>query len=61
MSFWAVVFVVLMILALFGSWWAYYPGPGRPVWAPAGGFFLLWLCLAILGYIVLAAPTVVVR
>jgi uncharacterized membrane protein len=61
MSFLAVVFVVLMILALFGSCWAYYPGPSRPAWAPAGGFFLLWLCLAILGYIVLGGSHPVVR
>jgi hypothetical protein len=52
-SFLAVVFVVLMILAMFGSFWAYYPG--------TGGYFLLWLCLAILGYIVLGASQPVVR
>lgn len=61
MSFLAVVFVVLMILAMFGSFWAYYPGTGGPAWAPWGGYFLLWLCLAILGYIVLGGGQPVVR
>jgi hypothetical protein len=49
MSFLAVVFVVLMILAACGGGYAYRPETGHWVWG--GG--LLWACVAILGYIVL--------
>ncbi len=49
MSFLAVVFVVLMILALCGGGYGYRITPGQWVW----GGFLLWVCVAILGYIVL--------
>lgn len=49
MSFLAVVFVVLMILAVCGGGYGYRVGPGPWVY----GGFLLWLCVAILGYIVL--------
>jgi formate-dependent nitrite reductase membrane component NrfD len=56
MSFWAVVFVVLMILALFGGGYAYRSSQ-QPI-AYVGGWFMLWLCVAILGYIVLTGVDV---
>ncbi len=49
MSFLAVVFVVLMILCLFGGGYGYRQGPGPWVW----GGLMLWICVAILGYILL--------
>ncbi len=49
MSFLAVVFVVLMILCLVGGGYGYRTGPGPWMW----GGLLLWVCVAILGYIVL--------
>jgi hypothetical protein len=53
MSFLGVVFVVLMLLALFGGGWSNYD---NNVFNFRGfsGLFILWLCVAILGYIVLA-------
>ena len=49
MGFLGTCFVVLMILAICGGGYGYRTGPGPWVW----GGFLLWLCVAILGYIVL--------
>jgi hypothetical protein len=54
MSFFAVIFVVLMILALFGGGYAWRPIGPTPNYGPFGAWFMLWLCVAILGYIVLA-------
>ena len=55
-----VIFVVLMILALFGGGWGAYEGdtfkPHR-----FGSFFLLWLCVAILGWVVFNGPGPPVR
>lgn len=57
MSFWAVVFIVLMLFWLvFGCYWGW--EPARPV--GIGTTILPWACVAILGYIVLAAPAMVV-
>ncbi len=55
MSFWAVVFVVLMLIWLFGGAVAVWPAqPNGPrMYYPIGGHFLAWLCVAILGYLVL--------
>jgi hypothetical protein len=54
MSFWAVVFIVLMIVWLLGGC---YVGRGRPDYGPSilGYTILLWACVAILGYIILGA------
>jgi hypothetical protein len=58
MSFWAVVWVVLMILWLFGG--GYYNGtqsnPNWPGWAVSG--LLPWVCVAILGAISFGALSV---
>lgn len=60
MSFWAVVFIVLMILWLFGGAWSHWPPAGNPpVFGPIGAHFLAWCCVAILGYIVLTTPVIV--
>lgn len=54
MSFWAVVFVVLMILWLFGvSYLTYDPARG-PV--SLGGTLLPWACVAILGAMQFGGP-----
>ena len=51
MSFWAVVFVVLMILWLFGGCYTTYdPSKGA---VSLGGTLLPWCCVAILGAIIL--------
>jgi hypothetical protein len=56
-GFWAVVFVVLMLFWLVGgSYWAY--EPARPYLL--GNTLLPWLCVAILGYIVLTGQVVAV-
>ena len=41
MSFLAVVFVVLMILALCGGGYAYFPAGAAPNYGPFGSYFLL--------------------
>lgn len=53
----AIIFVVLMILALFGGGYAYRPVGATPDYAPLGSWFLLWLCVAILGWIVLGGAS----
>ncbi len=61
MSFLAVVFVVLMLFWLLcGVYGAYNPGPGPWLY---GNALIPWLCVAIIGYVVLAGggATVVVR
>ena len=54
MSFLAVVFVVLMVIGLVigGAGYNFRENPNGPIFV-FGNFFLLWLCVAILGYIVL--------
>lgn len=49
MSFLEIVFVVLMMIWLFGGFWIYWE-PGRP--QIVGGHFLQWCCTAILGYVI---------
>lgn len=50
MSFWAVVFIVCMIVWLFGgAYWSY--DAARPYLL--GNTLLPWACVAILGYILL--------
>lgn len=45
-----VVFIVLMILWLFGGGWIFYNGD--PTRRYLGSHLLAWLCVAILGYVV---------
>lgn len=54
MSALAVVFIVLMILALVGGGYSVYDSAG-PYYnrAIGGSYILLWVCVAILGYLVL--------
>lgn len=52
MSFWAVVWVVLMILWLAGGWYVN-RDPAKPYLI--GNTFLPWLCVAILGAIAFGA------
>lgn len=63
MTFWGIVFIVLMVIALVGVGWGSYDGAsGR--WNPrlGGAGLILWACVAILGYLILGgAPVVVVR
>ncbi len=59
MSFLAVVFVVLMILALVGGGYVY-SRPSPSYGYLGGSYFLIWLCLAILGYVVLGGGHTVV-
>lgn len=47
MSFWAVVFVVLMLFWLFSGYMANTNPP--PPWAPFANSLIPWLCVAILG------------
>ena len=47
-----VIFVVLMILALFGGGYAYRPVGPTPDYSPIGSWFMLWICVAILGWVV---------
>lgn len=64
MGLWAVVFVVLMILWLFCCGGAcYYPHGQCPPPMLWGSFLIPWLCVAILGYIVLGGggSTAIVR
>lgn len=56
----ATIFVVLMILALFGGGYAYRPTGADGNYAPIGSWFLLWLCVAILGWIIFGGGIVVV-
>lgn len=54
MSFWGVVFIVLMLIWLFGGAYGNYTGG---VFNPVGygtSTVLPWCCVAILGYIILA-------
>lgn len=45
-----VVFIVLMLMWLFGGGWVFYNGdPSRRY---LGSHLLAWLCVAILGYVV---------
>jgi hypothetical protein len=58
MSFWAVVWVVLMIIWLvFGCWWGW--DPQRP--GLLGNTVIPWLCVAILGAAVFGGLPVVIR
>ena len=50
MSLKGVVFVVLMILWLFGGGYHYYGGPGTVL---VMGHILPWCCVAILGWLIL--------
>ena len=52
MSFWGVVFVVLMLLWLFGG--VYVLSSSVFGLASVGGTFLPWCCVAILGYVIFA-------
>jgi hypothetical protein len=47
-----VVFVVLMILWLFGGGWYVYNGPNPTPIAFGTGTLIPWICVAILGYVV---------
>jgi hypothetical protein len=48
-----VVFVVFMILWLFGGGWYAYGGPGgRDPVSFGTGTLIPWICVAILGYVV---------
>lgn len=54
MSFWAVVFVVLMVLWLFGGAYGNYTDPQGfkfPVFVSSS--LVPWVCVAILGWLVL--------
>jgi hypothetical protein len=55
MSFWGVVFIVLMLLWLFsGCYFGWNTSSGQPNFVPVIGTTLIpWCCVAILGYIVL--------
>ncbi len=53
MGLWAVVFVVLMIIWLFGGGFMYYQGPNPNTPMFLGTTLLPWACVAILGAIVL--------
>ncbi len=56
----AVIFVVLMILALFGVGWGAYGSP--PADRPrSAGWFILWLCVAILGWVLFNGAQVPIR
>ncbi len=55
MSFWAVVWVVLMILWLFGG--GYFNWDASKPYV-MGSHFLAWCCVAILGAIVLGGLTI---
>lgn len=64
MSFWGIIFIVLMLFALFGGGWGNYDSAsGRFGFRAWSGFFILWCCVAILGYLFLGggAAVVVVR
>jgi hypothetical protein len=50
--FLAVIFVVLLILALFGGGYAWRPVGASPEYGPFGAWFLMWICVAILGWVV---------
>lgn len=53
MGFWATIFIVLMLLWLFGGGYAVYSGPSPSPVVFFGGTFLPWACVAILGALVL--------
>lgn len=55
MSFWGVVFIVLMLMWLFfGCYTGWSGSAGQPNFGPVIGNTLIpWACVAILGYIVL--------
>jgi hypothetical protein len=56
MSFWGVVFIVLMLMWLFGGCYMGYNGPGGP--GPMiAGTIIPWACVAILGYIILGGAS----
>ncbi len=48
-----VVWVVLMILWLFGGGYVHYTGPTPNTGYFVGGTIIPWLCVAIIGYLVL--------
>ncbi len=52
MSFLAVVFVVVLLLWLFGGGYWAYSGPNPNPMAFGAGTLLPWVCVAILGYVV---------
>ncbi len=54
------IFVVLMILALFGGGYTWRPRGAEADYGPFGSFFLIWLCVAILGFVVFSGGGVVV-
>lgn len=55
-----VCFIVFMILWLFGGGYMHYEGANFNARAFGGGTLMPWLCVAILGYIVLSGPVVVI-
>lgn len=52
MSFLGVIFVVCMILWLFGGGWYVYSGPTPSPVAFGAGTLLPWVCVAILGFVI---------
>ena len=56
----ATIFVVLMILALFGGGYAWRPRGPEADYGPFGSFFMLWLCVAILGFALFSGGVIVV-
>ena len=61
MSFWGVVFIVLMLLWLFFGCYLGYNTGGPPNFGPVIGHTIIpWACVAILGYIVLGGASVTV-
>ena len=58
-----VIFVVLMILWLFGGGWTVYAAPAAATPQAWAAWLLPWVCVAILGWVVFgggAGPVVVV-
>jgi hypothetical protein len=55
MSIWVVIWVVLMILWLFGGGWWIYQGPSPNPMAFGTGTLIPWICVLILGLIMFGA------